>query len=288
MMTTTLNPPPPTADQPPTGPAGQPSASGTPRVIAIVVIVFGALVILGGILSAVISTAAAASVHTTTRSVAVAGVSELDVDVAAGSLRVEFADVAEAELEVTSSWGADRWTFDRQDDRLVVSSPERFGPWFFDGWFADGPGDAVLRLPSSLEGANADISLAAGDLGIEGAFGELALDLGAGRADIAGSADTVTADVSAGRADLDLDDVSTASLTVSAGALNAVLTGSQPGDIVVDVSAGSMELTVPEGDYDVTSDVSAGGFDNQVGSSPGASSTIDVRVSAGQVLLRSR
>ena len=287
MMTTTLNPPPPTAPQP-AGPAGQPPASGTPRVIAIVLIVFGGLVILGAILSAVISTAAAASVHTTTRSVAVTGVSDLDVDVAAGALRIEFADVQEAELEVTSSWGADRWTFDHQDDRLVVASPQRIGPWFFDGWFANGPGDAVLRLPSSLEGSNADISLAAGDLEVQGAFGELALDLGAGRADIGGSAETLTADVSAGRADLDLDDVSTASLSVSAGALNADLTGSQPDEITVDVSAGSMELSVPEGDYDVTSDVSAGGFDNGVGSSPGASSTIDVKVSAGQVTLRAR
>ena len=92
--------------------------------------------------------------------------------------------------------------------------------------------------------------------------------------------------MSAGRADLDLDDVATATLSVSAGALNAILAGAQPDAIGVDVSAGSMELTVPEGEYDVTSDVSAGGFDNRVGSSPGASSTIDVQVSAGQVLLR--
>ena len=249
-------------------------------------IVIGAVVILGGILSAALSTAAAASVHTSTRTVAVEGVTQLDVDAAAGSLRVEFTDVSEAELEVTSSWGADRWTLDRQDDRLVVSSPDRFGPWVFDGWFARGPGDAVLRLPSALEGADADIALAAGDLRVEGAFGDLDLELGAGRAEIEGSADTVTVDVSAGRADLDLEDVSNATLSVSAGALNAVFSGSQPDAIGVDVSAGSMELTVPEGDYDVTSDVSAGGFDNRIGSSPAASSTIDVQVSAGQVLLR--
>lgn len=285
-MTTTLNPPPPAAPLPPAGPT--PSASGAPRVIAILLIVLGGLVILGGIGSAVFSTVAAASVHTSTRTVAVAGVSELDVDVAAGSLRVEFADVSEAELEVTSSWGADRWTLDRQGDRLVVASPDRFGPWFFGGWAGSRVGEALLRLPTSLEGADADISLAAGDLGVEGSFGELALELGAGRAEISGSADVVTADVSAGRAELNLDDVSTASLSASAGALVAVFTGEQPRAIEVDVSAGSVTLTVPEGDYHVTSDVSAGGFDNRVGSSPGASSSIDVQVSAGQVLLRAR
>lgn len=287
-MTTTLNPPPPTTPQQPTGPVGPPPASGTPRVIAIVLIAIGALVILWAIGSAVFSTVAAASVHTSTRSVAVTGVSEIDVDVAAGSLRVEFSDVPEAELEVTSSWGADRWTLEHEDDELIVASPDRFGPWFFGDWFGRGPGDAVLRLPSALEGADADFSLAAGDLTADGDFGELGLDLGAGRAEITGSADEVSADVSAGRADLDLEDVSTASLSASAGTVDAVFTGSQPRTIEVDVSAGSMTLTVPAGDYDVTSDVSAGGFDNRIGSSPGASSSIDVRVSAGQVTLRAR
>src|SRR5688572_15026298 len=134
-MTTVLNPPPPAPASQPAGPVSRPP-SGAPRAIAILLIVLGALAIIGGVGSSAVSTAAAASVHTSTRSVAVTGVSDLDVDVAAGSLRLEFTDVTEAELEVTSSWGADRWTLERQDDRLVVSSPDRFSPWFFDGWFA--------------------------------------------------------------------------------------------------------------------------------------------------------
>jgi hypothetical protein len=93
-------------------------------------------------------------------------------------------------------------------------------------------------------------------------------------------------DVSAGRADLDLADVRSAEITVSAGALVGELTGDQPDAITLEVSAGSADLTVPEGDYDVSSDVSAGQFDNQVGSTPGASSTVRVDVSAGQAVLR--
>jgi len=295
-MSTTLNPPPPATPAGPPPVPGQNPPGGSPqrppssagRVVAILAIVFGSLVIVGAIVSAVVGTIVSASVHTTNRTVEVAGVDRLDIDAAAGSLRVEFGSVREAELEVTSSWGADRWVFERDGGDLVVSSPRMWGPWWiFGGWFG-GPGDAVLRLPQSLEGLDADITFSAGTLDVEGEFAELDLTMNAGRADIAGSAESLKADMNAGRADLELADVATANLIVNAGSLDAALTGSQPDEVTVDLSAGSLNLSVPEGDYVVTSDVSAGGFDNRIGSDPSASSTIHVEVSAGQVTLRSR
>lgn len=295
-MSTTLNPPPPATPAGPPPVPGQTPPGGSPqrppssaaRVVAILAIVFGSLVIVGAIVSAVVGTIVSASVHTTNRSVEVAGVDRLDIDAAAGSLRVEFGSVREAELEVTSSWGADRWVLEREGGSLVVGSPRTWGPWWiFGGWFG-GPGDAVLRLPQSLEGLDADITFSAGTLDVDGEFAELDLTMNAGRADISGSAESLTADMNAGRADLELADVATATLTVNAGSLDAALTGSQPDEIAVDLSAGSLNLSVPEGDYVVTSDVSAGGFDNRIGSDPSASSTIHVEVSAGQVTLRSR
>lgn len=295
-MSTTLNPPPPATPAGPPPVPGQNPPGGSPqrppssagRVVAILAIVFGSLVIVGAIVSAVVGTIVSASVHTTNRTVEVAGVDRLDIDAAAGSLRVEFGSVREAELEVTSSWGADRWVLERDGGDLVVSSPRMWGPWWiFGGWFG-GPGDAVLRLPQSLEGLDADITFSAGTLDVDGEFAELDLTMNAGRADIAGSAESLKADMNAGRADLELADVATANLIVNAGSLDAALTGSQPDEVTVDLSAGSLNLSVPEGDYVVTSDVSAGGFDNRIGSDPSASSTIHVEVSAGQVTLRSR
>lgn len=295
-MSTTLNPPPPATPAGPPPVPGQNPPGGSPqrppssagRVVAILAVVFGSLVIVGAIVSAVVGTIVSASVHTTNRTVEVAGVDRLDIDAAAGSLRVEFGSVREAELEVTSSWGADRWVLERDGGDLVVSSPRMWGPWWiFGGWFG-GPGDAVLRLPQSLEGLDADITFSAGTLDVEGEFAELDLTMNAGRADIAGSAESLKADMNAGRADLELADVATANLIVNAGSLDAALTGSQPDEVTVDLSAGSLNLSVPQGDYVVTSDVSAGGFDNRIGSDPSASSTIHVEVSAGQVTLRSR
>ncbi|WP_341996218.1 DUF4097 domain-containing protein [Microbacterium sp. LWH7-1.2] len=283
-MSTTLTPPPVTPDNPVEPP--RPSSGGS-RAVAIVVIVVGGIVLLGATISSAVGTIASASVHTSTRTVDAAGVDELNVDAAAGTLRVEFSDVREAELEVTSSWDADAWRLERDGDTLQVSSPDRFGWFGWRGWFGDGGADAVLRLPSSLDGLDADVSLAAGEFVTDGEFGDLALSLAAGSFDVSGSAESLSADVSAGRGTLELEGVREADLTVSAGSLDATLTGTQPDAMDLDVSAGSLRLTVPEGQYDVRSEVSAGDFENSIGSTPGASSTITVQVSAGQAVLKS-
>ncbi|WP_243076525.1 hypothetical protein [Microbacterium sp. SS28] len=288
-MTTILTPPPAGTDAPPPRP---PASNGSGRVVAVILIVFGGLVVLGTMVSALVSTIASGSVQTTTRTVDATGVTDLDVDLAAGSLRIEFGDVTDAELEVTGAGGAERWTLRNDDGDLVVSSPDGWfngGGWPFGGWlFGDNrAGDGVLTLPQSLEGTDADITLAAGELVVdEGDFGDVELDMGAGRTRFEASVDSFSADVSAGAAELALDGAREASFSVSAGALDAVLTGAQPRTLDLQVSAGSLDITVPEGEYDVTSDVSAGNFDNRVGSTPGASSTVTVDVSAGKAILR--
>lgn len=287
-MSTIITPPPPppapsapaSGPVPPQGPAPIRASS---RVVAIIMVALGGLIVLGAIGSAVVSTVFAASVRTSTNTVDTTGVDNLDLDVSSGTLRVEFADVDEAELEVTSAFGSDRWTLRNDEGELVVASPRQL--WM--GWLFGGSGDGVLRLPQSLAGLDADVQLSAGDLTVNGDFGDLDVDLGAGRMQVEGSAREVNADISAGRADLALADVRQAQLTVSAGELRAILTGRQPTEITADVSAGSLRLTVPAGDYDVTSDVSAGDFDNRIGSTPGASSTVRVSVSAGSAELRS-
>lgn len=286
-MSTTMTPPPPPSSAVPDRPADAPPPSSGSRVVAILVIVFGGLVLLGAMFSAAVGTIASASISSSTRTIDAAGVERLDVDAAAGTLRVEFTDVTEAELEVTSSWGADAWRFDRQGDTLEVASPDRFGWFGWRGWFGDQRTDAVLRLPVALQGIDADVSLSAGEFVTDGEFGTLDLSLAAGSFDVTGSAEALTADMSAGRGTLELEDVGTAALTVSAGSMDARLTGARPDSIDMDVSAGSLRLTVPDGEYDVTSEVSAGGFDNELGSTPGASSTITVQVSAGEAVLRS-
>lgn len=276
---TTITPPP----GPGLPPASPPSSSS--RVIAILAIVFGSLVIAGTVGSAVFSTAASASVRTGSNTADAAGVERLEADLSAGTLRIAFADVTEAELTVTGADGADRWILSRDGDTLTVQSRD---PFWGGGWlWGRGAGDAELLLPRDAAGLDADLTVAAGAIEVDGEFGELILELGAGRAEVRGSADETDIEIAAGRADVELDDVRQAGLAVSAGSLRVTLTGDQPEDISAEVSAGLLTLAVPEGEYDIASEVSGGSFDDRLRSTPGASATISIDVSAGQAVLRS-
>ncbi|HEX5730016.1 MAG TPA: hypothetical protein VFX99_11380, partial [Microbacterium sp.] len=127
--------------------------------------------------------------------------------------------------------------------------------------------------------------LSAGDLTVDGDFADLEIQVGAGSLTVDGSADTLSAELSAGGADIDLADVAEATFSVSAGAVESRLTGSAPRLVTVDVSAGSLELTVPDADYDVRSDVSAGEFDNRLRVDADSGNVVDVTVSAGSATI---
>jgi hypothetical protein len=281
-MTTIPTPPP----VPPSG--GAPADPGAPRpnrsaarVITILTAALGVGILVAVAWGGIRSTVAAAAVSSETHEVAVAGVDVVDVDISAASLIVRFDDVTEASLEVrNSSSGA--WTFERSAETLRVETPRT--P--FLSWFGgSGNGRGVLTLPAELEGADADLSLGAGSIDADGAFGMLALDMGAGDVTLRGSADSFTADVSAGRADVELADVDEADVQLSAGDMHARLSGEAPSDVQLSVSAGSLELTLPDGQYAVTSEVSAGDFDNGLQTSSAASSRVSVEVAAGTVQL---
>lgn len=273
------------AQQPTPSPIGRRTTAGA-RAVAIVVLVVGAVTALGTAGQAAASTLAAAAVRTTTASTDASAVESIAVDVSAGVLRVEFADVPRVELAVTGAVGADRWTLRTQAGVLTVRSPDAvFSPWTLFGSSA-GNGTAVLRLPSALRGLDTTLGLSAGELTATGHFGKLRLTTSAGRLSVDGSADSVEADVSAGTADLTLAGARTASLAVSAGQLTAALRGPQPESMTLHASAGQMRVTVPAGPYDVSAQAGLGQFDNRVGSTPGAANTVRVDVSAGRIVLQ--
>lgn len=278
---------PPAAQWAPPPPHREPSAAS--RVIAILAIVAGAVILLGTVASAAVSTVFATAAQRDETHVLspaeLAGVDELDLEVGRGSLTVEFAAVREAELTVRGTQSTADWTLRADGGTLQVVSPrEWFGPMLWGG----SAGDARLTLPADLQDGDlsALVELSAGQLDMDGEFARLDLEVSAGRLTVAGAADEVTADMSAGSATLDLAGVDTADLSVSAGGMVADLTGPQPDSILVDISAGSVDLTVPRGDYRITSDVSAGAFDDRIGSTSASDSTVDVTVSAGRVVLQ--
>ncbi|MDL5351538.1 DUF4097 domain-containing protein [Microbacterium sp. zg-YB36] len=282
-MSTTLIPP--TAPQQPAQPpASGGSGGGASKVVAILAIAVGAVLLLGALGWGAVRAIASTATGSTERYAAdVSGVDNLDVDVSAAAVTVRFTDTTEATLEVVGGWGADDWTFERSDETLVLRSPDRLFGW----WFGNTE-RVTVELPESLQGESLDagFTLSAGSLAVDGEFGELDLEMSAGDLDLAGSAQDVSAQVSAGTAVVELAGVKAADLRVSAGDLNALFSGTAPEDVRIDVSAGSLDLTLPDDVYHVDSEVSAGDLDNRLDTASDATNVVTVTVSAGNVSLR--
>jgi len=280
-MSTEENPltPPPAQTAPPTASTGAPH-----RWITITLAVFGGLAIVGtGATAAVAASGDIARTETVQR-VDVDGVESLDLNASASDVRVEFGDVDEAELSVRGGRGG-AWTITRDDDELLVRSPDTWFGWWFGRWFDDDR-TVVLTLPDRLQGLDATFVLNAGGLDVTGSYGELDVEMAAGDLRVDGSARSLETDMSAGRADLLLDGVDEADLSVSAGDLSVELTGAPPSEVSIDVSAGSAEITLPDTGYSVFQTVSAGHLDNRLEQSSNSRNSIEVTLSAGSVTLR--
>lgn len=295
--------PPPAASVPsvPSGPSAPvatadgsgstPTSTGSgAKAGAVAIAVFGGIALLGTGGTAAFAATSELTRSDTVQTAGVDGIDGLSLEIGASDVTVEFGDVDEATLEITGGRDND-WRLERDEDELVVRSPDRgFGWWFGgafgDGWF--GGETVVLTLPERLNDGrlDADVSLGAGSLDVDGAFDSLDVEVGAGALSVTGSASSVDAEINAGRADLELDGVQEADLTISAGRLEAAFTGSAPSEIVLDVSAGSLLLTLPDEQYDVQQDVSAGSLDNNLETSSSSRNTISVNLSAGSAVLR--
>lgn len=261
------------------------TASGG-RTITAVLAAVGAIALIGS--GGTAAFAASADLNRTERvqELDATGITALDLEVSSADVTVEFGDVEEARLSVIGGWGAD-WRLDRDDDELIVRSPAFEFGWWFGNWF---PGDqqVVLTLPDDLLDARleTDLVLNAGSLDVAGSFGDVQVEVNAGSLRLEGEAGSVQTEVNAGSAEIELDGVRTADLDLSAGRLVVDLTGDAPEEVRVGVSAGSLVLTVPDVQYRVTQDRSAGSIDSRLDESSRARNTIDVTVSAGSVTLR--
>ncbi|OZB81361.1 DUF4097 family beta strand repeat-containing protein [Microbacterium sp. 13-71-7] len=259
----------------------------TAITIAAAIIGGGALVTVGGgsALAAVAQVAASDGSAARSTSVATTGVTGLKVEVGRGSATIRFDDVSEATMRVSGSGSSD-WTMRRDGDVLRVDRPNGPFGWWIGAWFGADP-QMTLTLPRELEGElTADLQLDAGTLSTEGRFDTLTTKVNAGSLSLDGGAKTVTTRVNAGSATLHLDDVTTADLSMSAGELNATIAGRQPDEISLDVSAGSMDVTVPTGSYALSRDSSAGTIEARIPTDPSSVHRIGARLSAGSITLR--
>lgn len=215
------------------------------------------------------------------------GVRELIVDGAAAEMQIRFADVNEAELEVEGR-AAGHWSLSRRGPSLVVGNGATpFGVNFCLFGCETPFSTLTLTLPAHLEGMiDADLFLGAGTLDVEGDFLDVDLDVSAGTAQLSGSVTSLDAYLGAGRIVVDLADVVEASFEVAAGKVQGQLTGTPPLELDIEVSAGDVDLALPDAGYAVSSDVTAGSLDNRLTSDPRSRNTIEVEVAVGSVALR--
>jgi len=262
----------------------RPGPRTSSRVISIVVAVIGGMIVLGTLASVAFSAVAFAGRQRDDTTVVVAGVDKLDLDVSGGELTVTYDGVSEAELIVDRGFGSGQWTFENDGGTLTVASPDQVG----FGWPFDGHAQATLKLPASLLASTLDgvVQVNGGTLSLMGGrFDDLQAETNAGSLQLRGIAHTVTARSSAGDSMLDLANVETARLEVSAGRMMTTLGGTAPSDVTATVSAGVLDLGVPDGPYTVTSGVTTGAFHNSLGTSSGSGNTIHADVSAGSMTL---
>jgi hypothetical protein len=281
---TTLPPPlVPTQPTPPTsgGQSQPPTRRTSSLIVSIVVAVIGGLIVVGTLAGVALSTVALANRHQESTAVPVAGVDALDIQVSGGALTVTYGTVSEATLSVDRSFGTRPWTLVNEGGTLRIASPDNSASF---GWPFGGSGTATLILPASLQASAVDgtVQVSGGSVSLTGGrFDGLQTATEAGSLHLSGTARSVTARSDAGDSTLDLANVATAKLDVSAGRTVATLSGTAPSTVEATVSAGALDLGVPAGPYLVTSTVSAGAFHNALGSTPGATNTITADVSAG-------
>ena len=172
-LMSTTTPLPPARSAPPAPP---PPTRGASRVIAILTIALGCAVVLGVIGSATFSTIAAAR-SAPRRGRWRDGVTGLDVPVDAASLRIEFADVP------SDARGHERRRRGRLDPRARGRRADRrdsapAGP----GWIC-GAEETGHAHPAERDGGPAldtALDLSAGELTIDGEFGDLEIEVDAG------------------------------------------------------------------------------------------------------------
>ncbi|GAA3935114.1 hypothetical protein [Microbacterium soli] len=256
--------------------------------LTVLLAVFGGVVLLGTGATAAVAGAHQLDARSGSLEADAEGVNSLDMDVSAADVRVEFrGSAADAELRIEQG-STSGWSLTRDGDELTVRGPrqafELFRPdWVRGGWFDKDP-RVTLVLPESLEGLDADLTLNAGALAVDGAFDELGVRLNAGSLTVTGETRTLTAQLNAGNARIDLDGVRSASYTVNAGKIESTLR-SVPDAVDVRVAAGRLELLLPDAAYDLRREESAGTLRSSLREDSRSEHRIRASVTAGTVVL---
>ncbi|WP_430592758.1 DUF4097 family beta strand repeat-containing protein [Humidisolicoccus flavus] len=212
------------------------------------------------------------------------GVTAIELDSSGANIDVEFADVEVATLNVVNEGSPGyEWKLTTENGVLRVAQDE---PWF--SWsFQSKLDDITLLLPEEFRDAALDLEInhAGGAVEIAGSFGDITAVLDGGMIDLDGAASALNLEVNGGFAELALDDLRTAEIELSGGRVDAEISGEQPRDITASVTAGTLDLIVPQGSYNTVLSQLAGSIDNQLDVDSKSESRIRVDLVGGSATL---
>lgn len=275
MTTTTPVPTPPPPATPPPG-----SRSLRIALLAVGSALVAALLVLG-----VLQFAQAASGEDESGRYVVQGdYTALDVDVSAADVRVRYADVDRARLELASSGTSLHLEREVRGGTLSVRLHER-GWWHF-GFLGQDAARLEVVLPEALAPVALDVRSSAGDSRIDGAFAATSVESSAGSIRLSGSTGPLRLDSSAGDITATALRVAGPVETDSSAGTTRLSFASLPSSIDAEGSAGDIDVRLPDGDYDVRASTSFGDLDQQVRSTPGAERRYTFETSAGDIRLR--
>ena len=261
------------------------------RTVGIVSVALGGTMLLGvGGAAAIAATQAAlrpASTSHETLTASTSAISLLTVDSPSAQVTVQFGDVTDAVLEVRG---------DRANDWRMVTNGNELHVGKDAGWFRDGcfllcfgldRTEVTLTLPRALGAGqlDAEFDVASGAFDASGSFRNVDFDLSSGTFTFAGAAASLVGDISSGNAEVRTEHTGSLRFDLASGALDAVVTGAAPRTTELDVSSGKVALTLPDAEYRYSQDVSSGKVTNELRTSPVASSSVDLDLSSGKVML---
>src|SRR5690554_1025941 len=208
----------------------------------------------------------------------------------AADVNVRYTDIDEAELKFDQGGSNLRLDYDVSGGVLKVRVHQPGWGWNFGNWGWDNSATLDLSLPESMERDTVELMIetTAGNLTLDGEYGDVEIESTAGNLRMSGAADNLRISTTAGNVQLKDYSVSGAFTSESTAGDSSLQFDSLPDSIDVQSTAGNVNATVPSGSYRIETDTTAGNVQQNVSSDQNSDRVYRFETTAGNIELNER
>lgn len=280
-MTATLTPPPDRPAAPPDGGNRAAPNSALRGVLLLVgtVLLIGILVLHGQSISTAAQYQDGSGQYTVDEQI-----SELTVRAEGTNVVVRQGTGDQTTIDYVQGNPDQRVDYEVRDGVLTVEVDTRFRPRI--GPFGYRGSRVEITLPrDGSETTDLDLRTQAGQIRVDGDYGEVQVRSQAGSSELRGSAGSVLIEARAGNITAE-DFATTGDVTVHSQAGNVrFATTDVPSSVTINTQSGNITFEVPAGEYDVYTDTRAGNVNDGLSSTRGASTVFEFNAMAGNITL---